>query len=251
MFTWFAGFRMQQFAENGLITDLSDLWPIDGMGDAFKEASTSSDGKQYFVPFDYYPWAVFYPKSAFEKNGWTPPENYDDMIALAQDMQGKGITPFAFGDKDGWPAMGTFDILNMRINGFDFHMSLMARRRGLGQHRGQAGLRDLEGPAALPPGGPAGPDLAGGRDLDGQGRGRDVPARHVRHRRDPGRRGRPRLLHLPPARRQHRRRRPRRPHRRLLPGLRRAEPGRRQGDAGVPGHRRGARTPPTPPRVRR
>ena len=40
-------------------------------------------------------------------------------------MQGKGVTPFAFGDKDGWPAMGTFDILNMRINGFDFHMSLM------------------------------------------------------------------------------------------------------------------------------
>ena len=61
MFTWFAGYRMQQFAEDGLLTDLSDLWPIDGMGDAFKEASTSSDGKQYFVPYDYYPWAVFYP----------------------------------------------------------------------------------------------------------------------------------------------------------------------------------------------
>ena len=29
--------------------------------------------------------------------------------------------------------MGTFDILNMRINGFDFHMSLMAGERGLGQ----------------------------------------------------------------------------------------------------------------------
>ena len=41
-------------------------------------------------------------------------------------MQGDDMTPFAFADKDGWPAMGTFDILNMRINGFDFHMSLMA-----------------------------------------------------------------------------------------------------------------------------
>ena len=28
----------------------------------------------------------------------------------------------AFADKDGWPAMGTFDILNMRINGYDFHV---------------------------------------------------------------------------------------------------------------------------------
>ncbi|QSR32476.1 sugar ABC transporter substrate-binding protein [Nocardioides sp. S5] len=126
VFTWFAGFRMSQFAENGLITDLSDQWPIDGLGDSFKQAATASDGKQYFVPISYYPWAVFYRKSVFEKNGWAPPETNDDFMALMDDMQGKGVTPFAFGDKDGWPAMGTFDILNMRLNGFDFHMSLMA-----------------------------------------------------------------------------------------------------------------------------
>ncbi len=41
-------------------------------------------------------------------------------------MQDDGLVPFAFADKDGWPAMGTFDILNMRINGYDFHVSLMA-----------------------------------------------------------------------------------------------------------------------------
>ncbi len=126
VFTWFAGFRMAQLAENGLITDISEVWPIDGMNDAFKTAATAPDGNQYFVPVGYYPWAVFYKKSVFEKNGWVAPETKDDFFSLMDDMQGKGITPFAFGDKDGWPAMGTFDILNMRLNGFDFHMSLMA-----------------------------------------------------------------------------------------------------------------------------
>jgi ABC-type glycerol-3-phosphate transport system substrate-binding protein len=126
VFTWFAGFRMAQFAESGLITDLSDQWPIDGIEDSFKKAATAPDGKQYFVPISYYPWAVFYRKSVFEKNGWEPPTTNDEFMALMDDMQGKKITPFAFGDKDGWPAMGTFDILNMRLNGFDFHMSLMA-----------------------------------------------------------------------------------------------------------------------------
>jgi multiple sugar transport system substrate-binding protein len=126
VFTWFAGFRMAQLAENGLITDISDVWPIDGMTDAFEQAATAPDGNQYFVPVSYYPWAVFYRRSVFEKNGWAAPETFDDLTALMEDMQGKNITPFAFGDKDGWPAMGTFDILNMRLNGFDFHMSLMA-----------------------------------------------------------------------------------------------------------------------------
>ena len=124
VFTWFAGYRMAQFAESGLISDISDVWPIDGMNDAFK-ASATADGKQYFVPVGYYPWAVFYLKSTFEQKGYAPPTTLDELTSLMKQMQGDGITPFAFADKDGWPAMGTFDILNMRINGYDFHISLM------------------------------------------------------------------------------------------------------------------------------
>ena len=124
VFTWFAGYRMAQFAENGLISDVSSVWPIEGMSDAFKKSSTAPDGKQYFVPISYYPWAVFYRKSVFEKNGWTEPTSLDEMTALMKDMQGKKITPIAFAAKDAWAPMGTFDILNMRLNGYDFHMEL-------------------------------------------------------------------------------------------------------------------------------
>ena len=42
------------------------------------------------------------------------------------DALAKDIIPLAFADKQGWPAMGTFDILNMRTNGYDFHVGLMA-----------------------------------------------------------------------------------------------------------------------------
>jgi multiple sugar transport system substrate-binding protein len=126
VFSWFAGFRMRFFAEQGLISDLSDVWPLDGIPDSFKEASTGNDGKQYFVPQSYYPWAVFYRKSMFAEAGYQVPTTLDELTALCTQMQSNGIVPIAFGDKDGWPAMGTFDMLNMRINGFDYHISLMA-----------------------------------------------------------------------------------------------------------------------------
>ncbi len=124
VFTWFAGFRMAQFAENGVIADISSVWPIDGLTEAFKKSSTAPDGKQYFVPVSYYPWAVFYRKSVFEKNGWTEPKSLDELTTLMKDMQAKKITPFAFAAKDAWAPMGTFDILNMRLNGYDFHIAL-------------------------------------------------------------------------------------------------------------------------------
>jgi multiple sugar transport system substrate-binding protein len=127
MFMWFAGYRMQFFAERGLATPISDVWEKVGGNytDALKAASTGVDGKQYFIPFYYYPWAFFYRKSVFEKNGYQPAKTWDELVALSKQMQKDGLTPIAFADKDGWPAMGTFDYLNMRTNGYDFHINLM------------------------------------------------------------------------------------------------------------------------------
>jgi multiple sugar transport system substrate-binding protein len=127
VFTWFAGNRMQFFAERGLIGDISDVWEEigDQFSDAFKSASTGKDGKQYFVPLYNYAWAVWYRKSVFEQNGWKPAKTWDEFMALLKQVQGDGMTPLAFADKDGWPAMGTFDYINMRTNGYDFHISLM------------------------------------------------------------------------------------------------------------------------------
>ena len=96
------------------------------MSDALKKASTGDDGKQYFVPSTYYPWAVFYRKSVFAEKGYQIPKTLDALKTLGAQMQKDGLTPIAFGDKDGWPAMGTFDQLNLRINGYDFHVNLMA-----------------------------------------------------------------------------------------------------------------------------
>jgi multiple sugar transport system substrate-binding protein len=128
VFTWFSGYRMRFFAAQGLATDISDVWSQVGsnFSDAFKVGSTGDDGKQYFIPIYNYPWAVFYRKSVFQDKGYTIPATLDDFKALCTKMQSDGLVPIAFGDKDGWPAMGTFDIINLRTNGYDFHVGLMA-----------------------------------------------------------------------------------------------------------------------------
>ncbi len=131
VFFWFAGYRMQFFAAKGLATSISDVWDKIGSSytPALKAASTGQDGKQYFVPFYYYPWAVFYRKSVFAKHGYQPAKTWDDYLALLKQQKKDGYVPLAMADDGGWPVQGTFDYLNMRINGYQFHVDLMAGKQ--------------------------------------------------------------------------------------------------------------------------
>jgi multiple sugar transport system substrate-binding protein len=128
--TWFAGYRMQYFAAQGLLAQIDDVWDKIGsnFNDATKSLSKGLDGHYYFVPIYNYPWVVFYNKSTFSSKGYSVPTTWDQFTALAQQMKKDGLIPIAFADKDLWPALGTFDILNLRINGYDFHMQLMQNK---------------------------------------------------------------------------------------------------------------------------
>ena len=130
VFTWFGGEKMRSLVRQHLVRPVTDVWAgITGeYSAAMKAASTASDGKQYLVPTSTYPWVFLYRKSLFAAKGYAVPTTFDELIALAKRMRADGLVPMASADLDGWPAMGTFDILDMRLNGYRFHMDLMAGR---------------------------------------------------------------------------------------------------------------------------
>jgi multiple sugar transport system substrate-binding protein len=128
--TWFAGYRLQFFAAQNLLEPIDDVWDSIGgnFNDATKNLSKGVDGKYYLVPLYNYPWVLFYNKSQFAAKGYQIPKTWDAFIALAKQMQKDGLVPLAFAEKDGWPALGTFDILNLRINGYDYHIKLLSHK---------------------------------------------------------------------------------------------------------------------------
>jgi multiple sugar transport system substrate-binding protein len=85
VFTWFAGYRMQFFAQKGLLSPIDDVWqglkPLFSPG--MQAASKGLDGHFYFVPIYNYPWAVFYRKSVFKQHGYKVPKTWDQLLALA------------------------------------------------------------------------------------------------------------------------------------------------------------------------
>jgi len=125
--TWFSGHRMRFFANQGLFTPIDDVWSTVGsnFGDAMKTAATNDDGKVYLIPFDTYAWTVYYRKSVWDAKGYTIPTTLDAFKQLAQKMKDDGLVPIGLGDKDGWPAQGHFDVIDLRENGYQYHIDLM------------------------------------------------------------------------------------------------------------------------------
>ncbi len=124
---WYSGARMEQFVEPGLLLDVSDLWtPAEKKQFPDKVLATVTvNGKQYGVPYSYYQWGIYYRKDIFAKAGVQPIKTWDDLLAACDKLKAAGIEPIDIGTKDLWPSGGWFDYIDLRMNGYDFHMQLM------------------------------------------------------------------------------------------------------------------------------
>ena len=124
--TWYAANRMGPYVDAGLFEDVSDLWAEPEIAEnlASTKGAMTIDGKQWGVPYTYYQWGVYYRKDIYDELGLSEPTNWDEFKANCQAILDSGRKCFTIGTKFLWTAGGWFDYLNMRTNGFDFHMAL-------------------------------------------------------------------------------------------------------------------------------
>ena len=123
---WYAGNRMAPFVEAGLFAPIDDVWADQGLYSLMASSAPgmTMDGKKWGIPFSYYNWGVYYRQDIFENLGIAVPTNWDEFIAAGETLKANGITPITIGTKWLWTAGGVFDYLNLRTNGYDFHMAL-------------------------------------------------------------------------------------------------------------------------------
>ena len=125
---WYAGNRMAPFVESGQFMDVTDVWDNNGLNESLGSAAASMtiDGKKWGVPYTYYQWGIYYNKSVYEQVGATVPTTWDEFIANCELFAAADIDCLTTGTSALWPGAGIFDYLNLRTNGYDYHMSLTA-----------------------------------------------------------------------------------------------------------------------------
>jgi len=125
---WYAGNRMAPFVKAGLFEDVTDVWTANGLDEQLKSSAPSMtiDGKKWGMPYTYYQWGIYYRKDIFAEQGITPPKTWAELLAASEKLKAAGVTPFTIGTKALWPTGGWFDYLDLRVNGYEFHMDLTA-----------------------------------------------------------------------------------------------------------------------------
>ena len=123
---WYAGNRMAPFVKAGQFEDVSDIWAANGMADSLKSAAASMtmDGKQWGVPYTYYQWGMYYNKDVYKANGVEVPKTWDEFLAGCAKFKAASIDCTTTGVSQLWPSAGWFDYMDLRTNGYEFHMDL-------------------------------------------------------------------------------------------------------------------------------
>jgi len=92
--------------------DYKDYGFISGSLDGFKK-----DGVLYGLPRNSDMESFYYNAKMFEDNGWKVPATYDELLALADTINAKGIAPVAMAGGDGWPLVGYLSDIMVKMNG--------------------------------------------------------------------------------------------------------------------------------------
>jgi multiple sugar transport system substrate-binding protein len=126
VFNWFAGDQLRTMAQRGQLDDVSDLWKANTWWNTFPSAAVTVGGKQYALPYQYYPWGLFSRRDVLAAAGIREqPHDLSAIMTACSKLRKAGFTPIALGAKDGWALAAWFDFIDMRANGYEYHQQLL------------------------------------------------------------------------------------------------------------------------------
>lgn len=97
----FKGQDIPKYGEAGHLLDLTGKSFLSNVPAGTLE-SIKVNGKDYGLPYTGLYQGVFYNRNMFKDNGLEIPKTYADLMAIAEKLKAKGITPFATHFKDNW-----------------------------------------------------------------------------------------------------------------------------------------------------
>jgi len=121
-----AGYEMAPYIQANQLSPIDDIWTEDmkkNYPDVI-EQMVIFNGHYYAVPINVHRAnVIWYNKKIFDQYGIDPSsiKTIDDLFAVAEKLKQEGVTPFALGDRNKWPATQVFEVLLVAVGGIDYY----------------------------------------------------------------------------------------------------------------------------------
>ena len=129
LFSYWAGAKTQELVDQGKLEPLDDIWQEASLGNRFSpvviNSASTYNGRKYLLPIGQHVAVFFYNSKVFAKAGLRPPANWAEFVEAAGKLKIQGVTPFALGAREGWPAQYWFDYLLLRTASPEYRERLM------------------------------------------------------------------------------------------------------------------------------
>ncbi|MGJ8693444.1 MAG: ABC transporter substrate-binding protein [Thalassotalea sp.] len=129
IFYWYSGKHIERLAKQNKLQKISLNWQRHQWQKLFPAAVNNAMKYQeeyYGVPASYYPWALYYRQSLFEKYQIAVPHSLADIFQACLTFNKHNLSMFSIGTKASWSMLAWFDYLNIRLHGQVFHRQLLA-----------------------------------------------------------------------------------------------------------------------------
>ncbi|MFJ8449026.1 extracellular solute-binding protein [[Kitasatospora] papulosa] len=133
------GGTLRTYVEAGQVEDLTSWF---GEHSEVREGlfptsfgAATVDGRIYAMPCEVVqPIILYYNKRVFDQVGVTPPQSWDDVMALVPRFNAKGIAPFSLGGQSRWTNMMWLEFLFDRIGGPEVFQAIMEGEKNAWSH---------------------------------------------------------------------------------------------------------------------
>jgi ABC-type glycerol-3-phosphate transport system substrate-binding protein len=130
IFCLWPGGRVEAQVRHGNLLDITDLWEQEGWLYEFTNSAVEGckhiDGKYYTLPIDVNTNVFWYNKKIFEEVDVQPPQTWNDLLYVAEELKQAGYTPFVVGgNPTRWMPAFWFDYLILHTAGGEFRENLM------------------------------------------------------------------------------------------------------------------------------
>jgi multiple sugar transport system substrate-binding protein/raffinose/stachyose/melibiose transport system substrate-binding protein len=123
-----AGQDLLELSRNAQVADLTELWAESGLTEHIPPGLrqlTAYQDRQFYVPVAVGWKAIYYNKQIFADYNLTPPQSWDEFMAICETLMANGVTPLAISGNESYAIVGWFEYLNLRINGPEFYRDLL------------------------------------------------------------------------------------------------------------------------------